>query len=151
MILTPYQSDVINAKICPYCKSETKIISETDVYGREYKGRKIIACINFPKCDSYVGCYDDGRPLGRLANIILRKSKKDAHYYFDKIWKQGYVERDDLYKHLSKFLNLPKEYTHIGMFSIKTCEKVIEWSKDIKILYEVNNCGLQSYKREYNT
>ena len=52
MELTPFHKDVIHAKVCPYCKSSTKIISETEVYGREYKGRKLIACINFPKRDS---------------------------------------------------------------------------------------------------
>lgn len=65
MELTPFHKDVVHAKVCPYCKSSTKIISETEVYGREYKGRKLIACINFPKCDSYVGTHDDGTALGR--------------------------------------------------------------------------------------
>lgn len=130
MTLTPYQSDVINAKICPYCKSGTKVISETDVYGKEYRGRNIIACVNYPNCNAYVGCHEDGRPLGRLADIKLRKAKKDAHYHFDKIWKEKYADRSELYGYLSDFLELPEEYTHIGMFSAKTCKKVIEWSKE---------------------
>lgn len=131
MNLTPYQIDVINAKICPYCKSTTKIISETEVYGKEYKGRKIIACINFPNCDSYVGTHDTGVALGRLADKNLRLAKKNAHFWFDKIWKGKYKSRDELYNELSLFLNIPKDYTHIGMFSIKTCSIVENWSREI--------------------
>ena len=129
MKLTPLHSDIINAKICPYCKSNVKIISETDVYGKEYKGRKIIACINFPKCDSYVGTHDDETALGRLANKELRIAKKNAHYWFDKHWKEGFINRGELYKYLSDYLELPSKYTHIGMFSIKTCNLTKEWAK----------------------
>ena len=130
MEITPYHKDVIYAKICPYCKSKTKTISESDVYGREYKGRKIIACVNFPRCDSYVGTHDNGEALGRLANKALRAAKKNAHYWFDKIWKEKFAERSELYMYLSDYLELPGEYTHIGMFSLSTCNKVAEWPKE---------------------
>jgi hypothetical protein len=96
----------LNAKICPYCKSETKIVSETEIYGKEYKGRKMICCKNFPKCDSYVGTHDDETTLGRLANKLLRSRKKQAHFYFDKIWNEKLVDRNDLYDDLADFLGL---------------------------------------------
>lgn len=32
---------------------------------------------------------------------------------------------------LSLILNIPLQYTHIGMFSEKTCLKVIAWAQDI--------------------
>ena len=130
MDLSPFHIDVLNAKICPYCNSLTKIISETDVYGKEYQKRKVIACVNFPSCDSYVGTHDDGTTLGRLANKSLRERKKQAHYWFDKIWKENYIRRSDLYDELSEFLGLPTEYTHIGMFSEKTCIKAENWAKN---------------------
>ena len=129
MQLTAYQQDVITAKICPYCKSETRITTETEIYGREYRKRAVIACKNFPKCDSYVGTHDDGAALGRLASKALRYRKGQAHFWFDKIWKEKYVERGDLYQELSEFLDLVPEYTHIGMFSSETCLKVEEWAK----------------------
>ena len=137
MELTPFHKDVIHAKVCPYCKSSTKIISETEVYGREYKGRKLIACINFPKCDSYVGTHDDGTALGRLANKNLRNRKKQAHFWFDKIWQEKYLERGELYQELSEFLDLPPEYTHVGMFSETTCIKTENWAK--KYYNELSN------------
>lgn len=148
MKLTPYQIDVIHAKICPYCKSKTKLISETDVYGKEYKGRKVIACINFPSCDSYVGTHDIGEALGRLANKTLRTAKKNAHYWFDKIWRNGYKKRGSLYAKLSDFLDIPSEYTHIGMFSKNTCNKTESWAKSMyqELLAESN-----SIKKEYQS
>lgn len=138
MKITQYHKDVINAKVCPYCKSTTKLISEKDVYGRTYKGKSIIACDRFPVCDSFVGTHSDGTTLGRLANKELRAAKIEAHKWFDEIWKKGYLERSDAYLKISKHLKIAKEYTHIGMFSVKTCEKVVEWSKReiIKFCYK---------------
>jgi len=130
MELTDYQINVINAKICPYCKSETRLTTETVIYGKEYKGRKVICCKNFPICDSYVGTHDDNKPLGRLANKELRNLKKQAHVFFDKIWKENLIDRDVLYMQLASFLKLPLQYTHIGMFQEKTCLKVEKWAKE---------------------
>lgn len=130
MELTPIQKDVIHAKVCPYCNASTKTIGEAEVYGREYKNRRIIACSNFPKCDSYVGTHEDGTSLGRLANKSLRNRKKQAHFWFDKIWQEKYVDRGTLYEELSEFLKLPTEYTHIGMFSETTCIKTENWAKN---------------------
>lgn len=130
MIITEYHKKVFNAEICPYCNSGVKQVSETFVYGREYSGRKVIVCENYPKCEAYVGCHDNGTPLGRLADKKLRNAKIDAHNHFDKIWKEKIVRRGKLYKHLSDYLEIPIEYTHIGMFGIDTCKKVAEWSKE---------------------
>lgn len=127
--LTARHKDIINAKICPYCNSGVKMMSELQVYGRTYKNRIIITCKNYPKCDSYVGTHDDGMPLGRLANKNLRILKKTAHHHFDKLWREKDLKRGEAYSELSEFLEIDPEYTHIGMFSGSTCRKVIEWSK----------------------
>lgn len=117
---------------CPYCLSGTKKVPMEFVYGTVYSsGHDIICCNNFPQCDSYVGTHSDGRPLGRLANKNLRTAKRAAHEAFDKLWKSGFLKRKEAYKKLSNFLNIPPEYTHIGMFKIQTCKKVIEWSESI--------------------
>ena len=90
----------------------------------------MICCKNFPFCDSYVGTHDDNKPLGRLANKELRNLKKQAHVFFDKIWKENLIDRDVLYMQLASFLKLPLQYTHIGMFQEKTCLKVEKWAKE---------------------
>lgn len=128
MELTQYQLDILNAKICPYCKSETRVTTETEIYGKEYKGRKVICCVNFPKCDSYVGTHDDETPLGKLADKELRKWKRKAHENFDKLWQDNLMTRSEAYKEMSKAMEIPQEYTHIGMFSVSTCKKVFAWS-----------------------
>ena len=131
MEITQKHIDIFKAKVCPYCGSGTKTISETDVYGREYNGRAIISCVNYPECDSYVGTHDDGQPLGRLANKSLRLAKKQAHEHFDRLWKDGFIKRNHAYKLMSLYLNIPPEFTHIGMFKKETCLEVVEWSKDL--------------------
>lgn len=132
MSLTPYQEDVYAGKICPYCKSETKRATETFIYGREYKGRMMICCKNFPHCDSYVGTHeDDGTALGRLADKSLRQYKKVTHDAFDRIWMEKHCERKEAYEHLSNALEIPFEYTHIGMFNIETCKKAIDWANQV--------------------
>lgn len=134
MELNAYQKDVINGKICPYCKSKTKTVPQKVIYKKTYnKKRVIVCCINWPKCDSYVGTDDDGIVLGRLASKKLRNAKKVTHKHFDILWKDNYISRNDLYSDLSDYLGLPGRYTYIGMFSVKTCLKVIEWSKELLI------------------
>lgn len=83
-------------------------------------------------CDAYVGCHK-GTPdaLGRLANKELRVLKMEAHKYFDLIWKNKNLTRSDAYKWLSEKLNIEPKYTHIGMFSEKTLNDVIYFSKQI--------------------
>lgn len=130
MKLTPLQQDIYAGKICPYCNSSTHITSEQEIYKTNYKHRQIIACINWPRCNSYVGTHEDGTAMGRLAGPELRKMKSRAHQAFDKIWKEGYRKRRELYGELADYLGLPEEYTHIGMFSVATCQKVINWANE---------------------
>lgn len=141
MILTERHKRILNAELCPYCNSETERTTEIAIYGQEYSGRDVIMCKNYPSCDAYVGCHKSGEPLGRLANKKLRKAKIEAHKHFDKLWREDHISRSDAYKLLSNHLGVPPEYTHIGMFSIKTLEKVSNWSKlSYKII--IDNGGL---------
>ena len=96
---------------------------DSSVIYRGHSFGKIYLC---RKCDAYVGCHNGtDQSLGRLANARLRHAKKIAHSYFDRIWKDGYMSRTNAYTWLSNQLGIPKEYTHIGMFKIETCNRVI--------------------------
>lgn len=132
MKLTPVQKSIFAGKICPYCKGTTKTVSQEFIYGRKFTGRAIICCSNFPHCDSFVGTHDDGTALGRLANNQLRNAKKEAHKYFDKLWHLGLMSRSECYEWLQDELGIPDEYCHIGMFSVKTCEKVRTLSIELR-------------------
>lgn len=123
--LTPQQELIMQGKICPYCKRKSKYVDSSAVYGRSYG--MIYLC---EPCDAYCGVHKGSDvALGRLANKQLRHLKKQAHFYFDKIWQQKHLTRNDAYAWLSKMLNIPVKYTHIGMFSEKTCEDAIYFSK----------------------
>lgn len=121
---------IIMAEICPYCGSSTKRTDQMEIYGRVFSSNEVIVCSNYPKCDSYVGCHSTGEPLGRLADKKLRSAKKEAHFYFDQLWKKYKTNRGFLYQCLSDYLEIPPEFTHIGMFKVETCKKVTNWSKE---------------------
>lgn len=119
---------------CPYCNSEVKFSQDsTFIYGRNYGA--VYHCINYPSCDAYVGTHRNSkRSLGRLADAELRKYKGIAHMYFDELWKmkkaRGFKNARDLgYEWLSEQMKKSKKDTHIGMFNIDECKKVIELCK----------------------
>lgn len=115
--------------ICRYCGSPVVYTSNAEIYGREYGEGKCYLCRN---CRAFVGVHPGtDTPLGTLANEELRRYRKAAHFWFDKIWKSPtrITTRDKAYKWLSKELGLPKEETHIGMFEKEQCEKVMEISQ----------------------
>lgn len=120
---------ILLGAICPYCNSSTKIVDQNYIYAKTYSKRMILCCQNYPKCDSIVGCDDNGNSLGRLANKSLRQWKKSAHKRFDILWKNNLMSRKEAYNWLSNELVIPPKYTHIGMFSENTCRKTIELCK----------------------
>lgn len=141
MNLEEYRLKIINGQVCPYCNSDVRIASELEVYGREYRGRKIHVCVKFPSCDSYVGSHDDGTPLGRLANKELREWKELTHSHFDPIWKEEYVSREELYIQLSNHLGRERKETHIGMFDVKDCRSTIKWAANLYNSFKEKNYG----------
>lgn len=128
MELTSEHIQIIQGKMCPYCKIPTEHVSDTEVYKNGGYGGMIYLC---RKCLAYCGCHKS-RPtesLGRLANKELREAKIEAHKYFDMIWQEKHISRGELYGYLSEWLNLPPEYTHMGMFGLKTLKEVVYFSK----------------------
>jgi len=120
--------------VCPYCGNNTEYIDSSVIYGKSYG--MIYLC---SPCDAYVGVHKGtDKSLGILANKELREAKKEAHYYFDQIAKTGLINkiwkeyipnlgnRNKAYLWLSKQMNIPKEYCHIGMFDVAECKKVVE-------------------------
>jgi zinc-finger-containing domain len=117
----------LSGEICPYCKRDTEYVDSSVIYGKSYG--MIYIC---KPCKAYCGVYKEtNKSLGRLANFDLRNHKKEAHRYFDSIWKSDIMSRTELYQKLSKYLDIPEEYCHIGMFDIDTCKEVVVFSKEI--------------------
>lgn len=108
---------------CPYCGRRAKYVDSKVIYGTSYG--MVYLC---RQCDAYVGVHKGtDNPLGRLANAELRRWKKLAHAYFDPIWKYGRFKhrRNDAYAWLSQQMGLPKSDTHIGMFDVPQCQRVV--------------------------
>ncbi|MCF8017802.1 MAG: DUF3268 family zinc-finger domain-containing protein [Vallitaleaceae bacterium] len=111
---------------CPYCGSQAEYADSKVVYGRSYG--MIYLC---RQCDAYVGVHKGtDKPLGRLADKELRYWKMAAHEAFDPIWKSRRMRRNDAYTWLAERMGLKPEETHIGMFDVPECKKVIKICND---------------------
>lgn len=121
--------DILQGKICPYCEGPTRFIDSSIIYGKSYG--MIYLC---KPCDAYVGVHrGTNKALGRLADAQLRYWKKRVHKAFDHLWKSGKMKRYAAYAWLSEKLQIPPEYTHIGMMDVDGCQRVIEvCRKEIK-------------------
>lgn len=134
--ITELHKKVFTGKICPYCGGKPEYVDSRVIYGQSFG--MIYLC---SKCDAYVGVHKGtDNPLGRLANKELRHWKKEAHLYFDKVWKLKIMTRGEAYTYLSGWLEVPRDYTHIGMFSIETCKQVVICAK--QILNDNRRCDL---------
>lgn len=123
---------IITGLLCPYCKSETEHVTDTEVYSGNGYGGMIYLC---RPCGAYVGCHTNNPNLakGRLANKGLRDAKIEAHHYFDNLWKRkkGHANKNRIaaYKWLAGEMKVIPEHCHIGMFDIDECNRVVEICK----------------------
>jgi len=101
-------------------------VNSNVVYGRSYG--MIYLC---RPCDAYVGVHKGtDKPLGRLADKELRYWKMAAHEAFDPIWQSKAMKRNEAYKWLAGCMGLKPKETHIGMFDVQQCKKVIKICND---------------------
>ena len=118
-----------------YCHEPAKLVTGAKLYPLRPDLRRL----KFWYCDNghdaaYVGCHKKHKafsprgdtPLGRLADAELRAAKNQAHRHFDPLWQDGaFTNRGIAYTWLSVQLGLTKKETHIGMFDVAMCERVV--------------------------
>jgi len=98
--------------ICRYCGGVIRLIPAEAVYGPSAerlgkKGEKLYQCQN---CNARVGCHKGtARPLGNVANEVLRLKRIEAHQVFDGLWKRRGMSRTTAYKWLAERMGLPGE------------------------------------------
>lgn len=115
--------------VCEYCGGKVVLADASLVRGKS--GERVYLCTN---CNAYVGVHKGtAKPLGTLANTVLRMKRQEAHRAFDAIWKIQGLTRSEAYEWLSKELGLPKHRTHIGFFNVEQCDKAINVCRTYKI------------------
>ena len=116
-------------KICRYCGGVIRLVSADTVYGEAterlgMEGEKLYQCQN---CNARVGCHKGTtRPLGNVANEMLRLKRVETHQIFDTYWRRREMSRTQAYRALAAKLHLPESRTHIGGFEMDQCQKVID-------------------------
>ncbi len=141
-LTTLSHKDIITARVCPYCGSTPSRVPSAEIYpflpGNEFGFFR--ACL---PCRAWVGEHKSGdkkgEPLGRLSDDVLRLFKKEAHHFFDLLWKRkmmvSKIEKNEArsaaYKWLSKSLDIEPDYCHIGMMDVEQCLSVIDLCKPI--------------------
>ena len=77
-----------------------------------------------------VGCHKGtNRPLGNVANEVLRLKRRETHQVFDALWKELGMSRTQAYKWLANRMELSERNAHIGGFEMDQCQQVIELCK----------------------
>lgn len=119
---------------CDYYRQPAKLTSGAEIYPHLpfLHHKKIWACT---PCKAWVGTHDQGsstQPLGRLANLELRRLKMAAHAVFDPLWKGRTMSRTDAYQLLADRLGIPVNQCHIGMFDEDMCRRVVEVMKPLQ-------------------
>lgn len=115
--------------ICRYCGGVVRLVPAETVYGEStirlgLKHEKLYQCQN---CNARVGCHKGTtRPLGNLANEVLRLKRIETHQVFDNYWTQKGISRTQAYHWLAKRMHLSGSRAHIGGFEMDQCQKVID-------------------------
>ena len=117
---------------CPYCGAAAVIRPAAEIYQDATRTDKLYVCSNYPACESYVGMHPHThQPYGPLANGDLRHLRVRAHRLFDQLWQRGAMSRQDAYKWLADFFDLPLSDAHIGMFSEYRCNALIQKCEEL--------------------
>lgn len=121
--------------LCPYCFGNTEHVPDSMVYSQGGFGGFVYWC---RPCGAYVGChtYRPKEAKGRLANAELRERKKEAHFYFDRLWQRKIATgaskqeaRAKAYKWLAGEMRIDASDCHIGMMNVAQCIMVVQICK----------------------
>lgn len=130
------RGEIMPKKIkCPYCGEEARVVRGDIVYPHrpDLFDCKFWLC---RPCWAFVGTHKNSKgavPLGRLANLELRKLRRLAHNAFDPLWQRKMKThniskskaRRLAYGWLSEKLNMSVEKCHISWMSEEECRLVV--------------------------
>ena len=119
-------------KICRYCGGVIRLVPANTIYGEasERLGMEDEMLYQCQNCNARIGCHKGTtRPLGNVANEMLRLKRMETHQTFDAYWRGRSMSRTQAYRWLAAQLHLPENRAHIGGFEMDQCQKVIELCK----------------------
>ncbi len=120
-------------EICRYCGGIVRLVPASMVYGAASAKRLKLEKEMFyqcQNCNARVGCHKGTtRPLGNLANEVLRLKRMETHRVYDAFWKHRGMTRTQAYKWLAEQLQLTESQAHIGSFEMDQCQMVIDLCK----------------------
>lgn len=118
---------------CPYCNSSAIQVTGREIYPQrsDLYSRAFWCCSNGHP-PAYVGCHPGtNRPLGTLADGLLREIRSQTHVLYDRLWQEQHFTRSQCYALLSAHLKLPLDQTHIAMFDAAQCRSTMRFARDI--------------------
>lgn len=116
-------------KICRYCGGVIRLVPASSIYGESAQrlGMKEEWLYQCQNCNARVGCHKGTkRPLGNVANEVLRLKRMETHQVFDSFWRAKRMSRTKAYRWLSEQMELPESKAHIGGFEMEQCQRLIE-------------------------
>lgn len=117
---------------CPYCGGSVTYRSADGIYRENPRGVMLYVCSRYPSCDAYVRVHEGTTiPVGSLANGELRALRREAHQWFDRLYREGVMTKDDAYEWLSELLSAPRSQAHIGYLGEYRCRQVIAESRKL--------------------
>ena len=108
-------------KICRYCGGVIRLVPASSIYGEsaERLGMKEEWLYQCQNCNARVGCHKGTRrPLGNVANEVLRLKRMETHQVFDSFWRAKRMSRTKAYRWLSEQMELPESKAHIAIASL---------------------------------
>ena len=121
-------------EVCEYCGGKVIFTDSAALYGKSYG--MVYLCTN---CNASVGVHrGTNKPLGTLANTVLKLKRKEAHRTFDAIWTEAVcrktkeISRTEAYAWLAGQMGLPVHRTHIAYFNVEQCDRVIRLCEERK-------------------
>lgn len=121
--------------ICRYCGGVIRLVPARVIYGEAatrlgMETENIYLCQN---CNARVGCHrGTKRPLGNVANEMLRLKRMETHQVFDAFWKAKGMTRTQGYKWLAQQMHIPERHAHIGGFEMDDCQRVIALCRNME-------------------
>ncbi|MCM1291095.1 MAG: DUF3268 family zinc-finger domain-containing protein [Prevotella sp.] len=109
-----------DGEVCQYCMCDTIV-----------QHRGMVRYRVCPKCGASVRCHDGTeRGMGSVADRATGRSRKEAHRWFDAIWKNKLKKsRYNAYSWLALRLKMNKDDVHFGLFDEHKCNEVIKLCK----------------------